>query len=73
MKKNIIRAVAEILSIMLLFYTNLLMGQYLNNSSNANDQSLLKNIINIITPQNIVIGIIGATLGFIIVELANKK
>ncbi len=73
MKRNIIRSIVEILSIMVLFYTNLLMGQFIRTSSSVDSQSILTAIINIVTPKNIIIGLIGATIGFIMVEAVNKK
>jgi hypothetical protein len=73
MKKTIIRSVVEVLSIMVLFYTNLLMGQYLKSSSGVDGQYLWEKIINIVTPQNVLIGLIGAIIGFIMVESVNRK
>jgi len=73
MKVRIIRPMIEILSIMILFYTNLLMGQFLKTSLAVDGHSIWAGIINIITPQNILIGLVGATLAFILVELVNQK
>ena len=58
---------------MLLFYTNLLMGQFLKTSLAVDGHSIWVGSINIITPQNIIIGLVGATLAFIMVELVNQK
>jgi hypothetical protein len=58
---------------MVLFYTNLLMGQYLKSSSGVDGQYLWEKIINIVTPQNVLIGLIGAIIGFIMVESVNRK
>jgi hypothetical protein len=73
MKSNIIRSVVEIFSILVLFYTNLLMGQYLRTSSGVDGQSIWEKISNIVTPQNLIIGFLGATIGFIMVETVNQK
>jgi len=73
MKNNIIRSAVEVSSIMVLFYTNLLMGQYLRTSPGVADQSLWEKMINIVTPQNVIIGLIGAMIGFFMVESVNRK
>jgi hypothetical protein len=58
---------------MVLFYTNLLMGQYLQASSGVDGQSIWEKISNIVTPQNLIIGLLGSTMGFIMVETVNRK
>jgi hypothetical protein len=73
MKRSKIRPIVEILSIMILFYTNLLMGQFLRTSSAVTGQSIWAIIINIVTLQNIVIGLVGATIAYFIVEWVTQK
>ena len=73
MKRSKFRPIVEILSIMVLFYTNLIMGQFLRNSSGVVGKSIWAIIINIVTLQNIIIGLVGATIAYIMVEWVTQK
>ena len=73
MKRSKLRPIVEILSILLLLYTNLLMGQFLRTPSAVDSQSIWAIIKDIVTPQNFVIGLVGATIGFFLVESVNRK
>jgi len=73
MKKSKIRPIIEILSILFLLYTNLLMGQFLRTSSTIDGQSIWITMMDIVTPQNFFIGLVGATIGFLLVESVNRK
>ena len=73
MKRSKFRPIVEILSIMVLFYTNLLMGQFLRNSSAVVGKSIWAIIINIVTLQNIIIGLVGATIAYFMVEWVTQK
>lgn len=72
MKKTWIRPVVEVLGILILFYTNLLMGQYLRASSAAQARPFWTVLTGIVTPQNLLIGAVGATIAFSLVEWANR-
>jgi len=73
MKKSKIRPIIEILSILFLLYTNLLMGQFLRTSSTIDGQSSWITMMDIVTPQNFFIGLVGAAIGFLLVESVNRK
>jgi len=72
LKKGILRAFIEVGFIIFLFYSNLLMGEYIKNGV-AYDKGLLWAIGNIITPANFVIAIITGIAGYLVVELLRKK
>jgi hypothetical protein len=62
-----------VLGILILFYTNLLMGQYMRTSSAAQTRPFWTVLTGIVTPQNILIGSVGAIIAFCLVEWANRK
>jgi hypothetical protein len=49
------------------------MGQFLRNSSGVVGKSIWAIIINIVTLQNIIIGLVGATIAYIMVEWVTQK
>ena len=70
--KKIVRALAEIGFIMLLFYTNLLMGQFTHSHYAERGPGLMPAIYDVITPMNLVIGLVGALIGYFVIELFRK-
>ena len=70
--KKIFRALAEIAFIMLLFYTNLLMGQFTHSHYAERGPGLLPAIYDVVTPMNAVIGLVGAVIGYFVIELFRK-
>ena len=72
-RKKILRALAEIGFIMLLFYTNLLMGEFIRSHSTKNAPTLLWAIEDIFTPANAIIGLVGALVGYFCIELFRNK
>ncbi|MGA3170774.1 MAG: hypothetical protein ABSE62_07140 [Chthoniobacteraceae bacterium] len=66
------RAVIEISFIVFLFYSNLLMGQYVANASPQN-MSLWMAIKNIVTPDNFIIALVTALIGHLAFEFLRKR
>ena len=62
--RKLLRAVAEIIFIIFLFYTNLLMGEFVRSRSKPNAPTLLAAAADILTPANALIGLIGAVIGY---------
>jgi hypothetical protein len=71
MKKHFVRAAIEIGFISLLFYSNLLMGQY-ERSGLAHTRGLLWALEEIFTPSNLVICIVAALTGYVVVEVLRR-
>ncbi|HTA82510.1 MAG TPA: hypothetical protein VK783_06250 [Bacteroidia bacterium] len=69
---RLLRALIEIGFIIFLFYSNLLMGEYIR-SSNIGDKSLWWAICNIITPANFTIAVITGITGHLVFEFLRKK
>ena len=70
LSKTIAGALAEIGFIFFLFYTNLLMGQF---TRSRHASSLLAAIVDVFTPTNALIGLIGATVGYFYIEEMRKR
>jgi hypothetical protein len=70
--KKIFRASAEIAFIMLLFYTNLLMGQFTHSHYAERGPGSLPAIYDVVTPMNVLIGLVGAVSGYFVIELFRK-
>ena len=73
LSKKILRALAEILFIVFLFYTNLLMGQFVRSRSEPHAPVFLSALADIITPTNALIGLIGAFVGYLCIEQFRKR
>ena len=73
LSKKILRALAEILFIVFLFYTNLLMGQFVRSRSAPNAPTFLSACADIVTPTNALIGLIGAIVGYLCIEQFRKR
>jgi uncharacterized paraquat-inducible protein A len=65
------RAVIEVASIVFLFYSNLLMGEF--TASNGNGKSLLTGLMDIFTVTNFLIAMISAAIGYLVFEYLRKK
>ena len=72
MKKNILRMFIEVGFILLLFYTNLLMGEY-ERSGMGQQKGLLWALSDIFTSANFKIAILGAVAGYLLVEFLRKR
>jgi hypothetical protein len=65
------RAVIETGSIIFLFYSNLLMGEF--NRSNGVGKSLAVAVVDILTPVNFAIAVTSALTGYVVVEFLRKR
>jgi hypothetical protein len=65
------RAVIEVGFIVFLFYSNLLMGEFI--ASNNHGKTLLMALMDIFTVTNFVIAIASALVGYLIFEFLRKK
>jgi hypothetical protein len=72
MKKHLGRAAIEIGFIIFLFYSNLLMGEYMRSAAGrrGNFVSALEDIL---TPQNFLIAVIAAIIGYLLFEWLRTK
>jgi len=70
--KKLVRAFAEIGFIMLLFYTNLLMGQFTHSHYAERGPGLWPAIYDVVTPINALIGLVGAVIGYLVIEIFRK-
>jgi hypothetical protein len=68
----ILRAAIEMGSIIFLFYSNLLMGEF-TNSNNTQGKSLVFAIKDIFSVTNFIIAVISALIGYVIFEYFRKK
>jgi hypothetical protein len=74
-QKNItpvLRAVIEMGSIIFLFYSNLLMGEF-TNSNSAQGKTLLFAIQDVFSMTNFIIAVISSLLGYVVFEYLRKK
>jgi hypothetical protein len=71
MKKHLARAAVEVGFISLLFYSNLLMGEY-TRSGPAHTRGLLWALEDIFTPANFTICLVAGAAGYLVVELLRK-
>ena len=65
------RAVIEISGILFLFYANLLMGEFTGHSRNG--KTLMYALQDIFTKENLLIGVVAATVGFVVFEWFRKR
>jgi hypothetical protein len=72
MKQRWVRPLVEVLSILILFYTNLLMGQYMQSSSHVG-KSFWTIAAGVVSAQNFAIGLVGAAAAFLLVEFVNRR
>jgi hypothetical protein len=72
MKKDVWRAVTEIGFIILLFYSNLLMGEF-TRSGMGRGRGLAWAMEDIFTGVNFAIAVIAALIGYLVVEFLRKR
>jgi hypothetical protein len=65
------RAAVEIAFIIFLFYSNLLMGEFVRSAGKG--KSLAYALNDVLTPTNFVIGLVSAAIGYGIFEFLRKK
>ncbi len=66
------RGAVEIGFILFLFYANLLMGEF-SRSGEQRGHRLAWAMRDVMTPENLVIGLVAAVIGFGVVELVRKR
>jgi hypothetical protein len=71
-KQNILRATVEVGFILILFYSNLLMGEF-TRSGDGFKKGFLWAVLHIFTPVNLVIALITACIAYFIVEYLRRK
>ena len=72
MRKNGVRAIVEVTFIVFLFYANLLMGEF-ERSGMGQKNGLLWALSDIFTSSNLLIALIGATIGYILIEFLRSR
>ena len=72
MRKNLARAFIEISSVLFLFYSNLLMGEF-TRSGRGQGKGVLWAFRDIFTVKNFIIGIIAAFVGYIVFEFLRSR
>ena len=72
LSKKLLRALAEIGFIIFLFYTNLLMGQFTRSHAALRAPGFLSAVYEVFTPANALIGLIGAIIGYFVIEGLRK-
>jgi len=65
------RALIEVAFIIFLFYSNLLMGEFTR--SNGRGKTLGAALHDVVTPVNLLIGVVSAVIGYGIVEILRRK
>lgn len=68
----LLRAVIETGFILFLYYSNLLMGEY-THSNNPDHKLLSAALRDILTLDNLIIGIVSALIGYVVVEYLRTK
>lgn len=69
--KPIWRVAIEVAFIVFLFYSNLLMGEF--TVANGRSKTLAVALRDIITPENFLIALVSALIGYVIFEFLRKK
>jgi len=72
MKKSVLRAAIEVGFIVFLFYSNLLMGEFVR-SRLGREKGLLWALHDIFTLPNFEVAVIAALVGYLVVEFLRKK
>jgi hypothetical protein len=68
----VLRAAIEMGSIIFLFYSNLLMGEF-TNSNSVQGKSLIFAIQDIFSTTNFIIAVISSLMGYVVFEYLRKK
>jgi hypothetical protein len=69
--KPVIRAVIEVSSIVFLFYSNLLMGEF--TAANGQGKTLSHALHDVATGTNFAIGICSAVIGYVVFEFLRRQ
>ena len=72
MKKNIVRIMIEVGFILVLFYANLLMGEY-DRSGRGFNKGFIWALTDVFTLFNLVIALIAACFAYVVFEYLRKK
>ena len=72
MKKRLIRMLIEVGFILFLFYANLLMGEF-ERSGSGGRSGMLWAVSDVLTVRNFEIGVIAASIGYIVVEVLRTR
>ena len=72
MRKNLWRAIIEVLFIMFLFYSNLLMGEF-ERSAPGQRRGLAWALTDVLTSTNFAIALIAALIGYIVFEFLRNR
>jgi hypothetical protein len=67
----LVRALVEIAFIIFLFYANLLMGEFTH--SNRHGKTLWFALHDVLTKENLIIGLVSALIGYVVFEYLRKK
>jgi hypothetical protein len=65
------RVVVEVAFIIFLFYSNLLMGEFTH--ANGQGKTLAVALRDIVTPENFVIALVSAVIGYVVFEFLRRK
>ena len=71
--RRLLLALAEISFIVLLFYTNLLMGEFTRFRRAQQAASIMAVLNDLFTPTNALIGLLGAVIGYFCIEGIRKR
>ena len=69
--KPVWRVVVEVAFIIFLFYSNLLMGEFTR--ANGQGKTLAAALYDVVTPENFLIALISALIGYIVFEFLRRK
>jgi hypothetical protein len=72
MRKNLGRALVEVAFILFLFYANLLMGEF-THSGAAHGRGLLWAMRDVISRENLLMGVIAALIGYSLAEFLRRR
>lgn len=72
MNKKILRPLIEVSFIIFLFYSNLLMGEFVRNGKGTSHKFIWA-IEDIFTLSNLIIAIVSAFIGYVVFEFLRKK
>jgi len=67
----LVRAAIEVAFILFLFYANLLMGEFTRSSRHG--KTLTFALHDVMTRENLVIGVVSALIGYVVFEYLRKK
>lgn len=69
--KPLWRVVVEVAFIIFLFYSNLLMGEFTR--ANGQGKTLTAALYDVVTPENFLIALVSAFIGYIVFEFLRRK